>query len=427
MKKFALSILILGILGSCTSKEDDPQLKPENPQESQSYVDVAPLTELKTWEHSSTDAQNLTSLEDFSYRLNRKVLENYSQLWNDPTGNYAISPVSISVFIGALSQSVDSEPKADLCRLLGVGEDDVAGLNNKLIRYLSKNRDDLKSAISNSVWHHPSMPILASYREKMASLFGAPVNSLDMYVPQSKDIINLWACDKTDGVINNYLQDSPNIDFLIANAFYYSAAWMNPFQVDSTSKDFFQGSKQVSEIDFMHKTSSNLHARVDGVEFMPIALNESEEMDILMPSEGCDFDQFGAGIDSRYISTLMSEATTKEVALSLPKFEIRSDADLREILGMLGYPSYDMSTLEMTGTSHFPLKQKDSFVRHSTAVKVNEKGIELAAITAGGWASSDGQNPEYEKVEMNVNRPFYFVIRNTDCNSILMIGRVCNL
>ena len=64
-----------------------------------------------------------------------------------------------------------------------------------------------------------------------------------------------------------------------------------------------------------------------------------------------------------------------------------------------------------------------SEVIHKTYVKVDEEGTEAAAVTSVGVGIRSVSSGFY----MKVDRPFLFVIRERNSNSILFIGKVVNL
>lgn len=433
MKKTIIPILLAGaLLASCSDSKDgrdkDDPTPPGTEATEKPYADVEPLAAMKTWTLSAPETDDMSALEDFAFRLNAGVVENYSSLWkNDQSGNYSFSPVSISVFLGALSQSVDGQAREDLSRMLGVDVADIASLNNKLLRYLQKDEPNIQLTLSNSVWHNPSMPVLDSYREHMAGVFGAPVNALDLSTAESVDVLNRWGSDKTHGMIEEFVTEPLNVDFLIANALYFSSGWMYPFDASRTTEAAFHGLSGDSKADMMHRSIEADHALVDGTEYVVLPFGYGYEMAILLPGADADSEAFGRTLDAGLLRELDSASETKRVELSLPRFRDDRDGDIRGMLVTLGYPAYDMSTTVMTGTADYPLLSRGSLVKHVTAINVNEKGAELAAITAAGWATSAGNEPEYEPVRMNVDRPFYYIIRNTTCNAILMMGRVNNL
>lgn len=432
MKKSIFPFILVGMLAVGCSEEKGPKGdEPDVPgTETKLYQDVEPLEPLSRWDSEAGEEAELDALNDFAYRLNSNFVADYDNLWGkapDHKGNYSFSPLSISVFLSAVSQSVDGQARQDICEMLGIAPEDAASLNNKLIRYLLGKDHGAEVHIANSVWHVSQFPILDSYKSRMAELFGAPVNELDLYSEESKDIINSWCSDKTHGMIPEVFIEAPNVDFLIANTLYFSADWMFPFDEKNTAKETFHGTEGDMKVDMMHRPCTFLsYSKVDGTEYTRLSLSEGVDMDIIMPVAGTDMAEFGKTLD-RTLVKLEEAKETKDLDFYLPRFKEERGALIIDNLRALGFPNYDMSTLEMTGSASHPLLADGAFVMHKTALDVKEEGVKLAAVTVGGWFGSPGETPEYEKVTMRVDRPFYYVIRDYQTGIVLMIGRVCNL
>ena len=431
MKKILIGAIAFGVMLCSCSESDGSQNEPNVPgeEESKAYIDVEPLEALQSWAPTAAEMQGLGALEGFAYNLNEAIIGNYDKLWpQDKTGNYSVSPVSISVFLSALSQCVDGQAREDLCKMLGLDEADATALNNKLLRYLSSDMESMQVSIANSVWHVEGMPMTEDFKSRMALQFGAPVNILDLYSDESVKVLNGWCGDKTHGMINDIFKEAPAMDFILANALYFSGSWMNTFAVEKTSKWDFSGTAGSSKVDMMHNPGLIAeYANLNGTEYMSMPFGFGYEMSFIVPASGSDMDEFGKSLDSAKIDELIAAGKGVELDFRLPRFKDNHQADIMEILLSLGYPAYDMPTLEMTGLSSYPLRANGSKVLHATALNVNEKGAEMAAVTIGEWDTWPGDVPEFEHVEMTIDRPFYYILRNTNCDAVLMIGRVCNL
>ncbi|NQS92597.1 MAG: serpin family protein, partial [Chloroflexi bacterium] len=108
------------------------------------------------------------------------------------------------------------------------------------------------------------------------------------------------------------------------------------------------------------------------------------------------------------------------VAITFPKFEFESEISLANILVEMGMPSAFNAEADfsgMTGTKELFI----SDVFHKAYLKVDEEGTEAAAATAVLMElTSAPENP----IQLTVDRPFLFLIRDHETNSILFMGRV---
>ena len=63
-------------------------------------------------------------------------------------------------------------------------------------------------------------------------------------------------------------------------------------------------------------------------------------------------------------------------------------------------------------------------VVHQANITVTEEGTEAAAATAVGMAT--GAPPADEPVELTIDRPFVFALRDTASGAVLFFGRVAD-
>ncbi len=111
--------------------------------------------------------------------------------------------------------------------------------------------------------------------------------------------------------------------------------------------------------------------------------------------------------------------TEQAVILSLPRFRFETPIDLKEALSALGMP------VAFTGAADFSgINARESLylqaVLHTAFIAVAEKGTEAAAATAvvvGRASLPQGLN-------VQVDRPFLFFVRDEPTGAILFMGRV---
>ena len=101
------------------------------------------------------------------------------------------------------------------------------------------------------------------------------------------------------------------------------------------------------------------------------------------------------------------------VNLSMPKFDVVSDLDLRDGLMELGIQ--DVFDKEIADFSPLTQAVEEIFLsqaKHAARVTVDEKGVEAAAYTVLMMEAGGSMMPE--AVDFVLDRPFLFVITSED-------------
>jgi serpin B len=105
----------------------------------------------------------------------------------------------------------------------------------------------------------------------------------------------------------------------------------------------------------------------------------------------------------------------------LPRFELRTQADLNQALGALGIAdAFDPARADFTGIStEEPLYI--SGVLHEAFIAVDEAGTEAAAATAVIIGTT---SLPIDVVEIDFDRPFLFALQDRETGIALFLGRV---
>ncbi len=133
------------------------------------------------------------------------------------------------------------------------------------------------------------------------------------------------------------------------------------------------------------------------------------------------------GINIPDALTAFDKSGTKTlVNLSLPRFKTESNQSLKP--GLMKAGVRDMFSPQTADFSNMIKRADDlhvSDIIHRAAIEVSEEGAIAASITV---ASLFGSLPAPKaEVSFNVDRAFYFVIRNRDSNQVLFVARVTSL
>ncbi|MCH8341832.1 MAG: hypothetical protein IIA51_09805 [Chloroflexi bacterium] len=143
-------------------------------------------------------------------------------------------------------------------------------------------------------------------------------------------------------------------------------------------------------------------------------------MGILMPDTG-KFRDVESSLDARQLNAIVRNLETRYLDLKMPRFDFESEFEMRDTLSEMGmrraFGGADFSGMD--GGRDLQLSE----VLHKAFVKVDERGTEAGAATS--VFASVISNPMYP-LEVTVDRPFIFWIRDIPTGTLLFLGRVLN-
>ena len=151
--------------------------------------------------------------------------------------------------------------------------------------------------------------------------------------------------------------------------------------------------------------------------FKPYSYHDKDYISaiIILPAKGIDINKYIniLSLSNNEYKQIIEGLKYAKVHLQLPKFELKFEQNLNEILKGLGmYEAFDENLADFTG-----MREKGELyinrVIHKTYLKVFEDGCEAAAVTAIEINQRGSAMPREEIIyEMKVNRPFLFLLKN---------------
>lgn len=291
----------------------------------------------------------------------------------------------------------------------------------------AQGKDDkgFRLNIVNAIWGQKNYHFLPEFLDVLALNYGAGLRVLDFASApeETRVVINEWVSGQTEGRIEDLIPQGV-IDamtrLVLTNAIYFNAAWAKPFEEDLTKGGPFHllDGGQVT-VPMMRQTESFPYAEGGGYQAVELPYDGGElSMVILLPTAG-QFEAFEEALDAGRVDTIVKDLAHRRVALTMPKFEFESGSSLAKTLAAMGMPaafSGDADFSGMTGS-------RDLFIAdmiHQAFVSVDEAGTEAAAATAVVLVEGLPEEP----VEVTIDRPFVFLIRDIQTGAILFVGRV---
>lgn len=252
--------------------------------------------------------------------------------------------------------------------------------------------------------------------------YRAVLKQTDLSSEDTMNEINQWVDEKTHGLIDSILDEpmSENIRMTLLNAVYFKAAWLRVFQKEATYQQTFHGTEGSAEVSMMHQQESFDYAENDDYQMVRLPYYGGYAMTVYLPKDAKTAEKWS---EEGYLQALGSETqewNTREVLLSLPKFEMECKAKLKDTLQELGLDTlFNESVYDRV--SEDPLAVGSVF--HKTAIKNDENGTEAAAVTMIMIETC----ALVESVEMTVDHPFYFTISHQETGLKLFEGCIFNL
>jgi serpin B len=288
-------------------------------------------------------------------------------------------------------------------------------------------RVELRSA--NGAFSQSGMRLEQEFLDVLASRFGAGVRLVDYArdAEGARRLINTWVSDETEKRIEELLQQTDvgsNTRLVLVNAVYMKAAWLYPFNPESTREGAFRRLDGASvRVPLMreHRPHPSEIRAAQGPGWRAVELpyvGKQLAMLIVVPTDLRAFEsRLAANLDS--VTKALRE---RAVDVTVPRFGTETRANLGDLLVAMGMPTAfgegetpaDFSRI--TNQARLQISK----VVHQANIDVDERGTEAAAATAVGFDVSRGDPP----LVVRADRPFVFAIRDVPTGAILFLGHI---
>jgi serpin B len=414
-----LAVCVLPLLGGCTTPGQQASIESA----------VSGKERVMSPDASTADTSDLVlGNTAFALDLYQAVREGQDNLFYSP---YSISLALAMTYAGARGET--ERQMADTLHF-SLSQDRLHPAFNGLDLALAsrgegaegKDEGGFRLNIVNALWGQEGYAFLPDFLDLLAENYGAGLRLVDFEgdAESSRVAINDWVEDQTEGRIEDLIRRgllNELTRLVLTNAIYFNAAWSEPFEPDQTEDGVFHlpDSGQVT-VPMMRHVTSYGYAEGPGFQAVELPYDGRElSMVVLLPAEG-RFGAFEDSLDAGQLDGILGDLHPQEVALTMPRFEIESELDLGEVLAAMGMPdAFSMAAdfSGMDGTDMLFIKE----VVHKAFVSVDEAGTEAAAATA---VIMQLKGMPGQPVEVTLDRPFLFFIRDMETGAILFVGRI---
>lgn len=365
----------------------------------------------------------------------------YRQMRQAGEANLVYSPYSISLAFAMVYAGARGETESQMAQLLRytLPQERLHSAFNALGLDLERRPTQAQGVgeeerfqlnITNSLWGQKNWSFRPEFLDLLAANYGAGMRLVDFAASPdaARKQINRWVEEQTQKRVRDLLPPGA-VDTLtrlaLVNAIYFKATWQVEFDPDNTMEQPFH------LLD--GRTVNVLMMEIDRATFFPYAAGDGwqaialpykgglVEMVIVVPDQG-RFEAFQAEWTAERYNEIISALQPQMVLLAMPKFKFESSYNLRSILAEMGMDiPFDPNRADFSGIDG----KRDLYISaalHKAFIATDEKGTEAAASTTIiiGVTSL----PMEESIQLTIDRPFFYIIRDVPTGAILFMGHV---
>lgn len=365
---------------------------------------------------------------DFAFKLFQQVTSGADAICFVPEKSQIVSPISITYALGMLNNGAAGQTQAEINKVLGFGEAGAQGINDFCRKMLTEapSLDKLtKVMIANTIYMNKGYQLKADFISKAKTYYDAEPETRNFYDGQTRDVINKWGNDHTEGMIPEVLKEDefdPSAVSYLLNAIYFKGAWAEKFDTGNTKDETFKcGGSETVTVPMMHQEHEFSYTENDDCQVLRLPYgNNAYSMTIFLPKEDKSI------ID--VLNTLTADSWQRYrwmgsavVDVKLPRFETQSDINLKEFMSALGMPRA-FSEYYAEFPNFCDVETYIGLMKQVARIKLNEEGTEAAAVTVVGmYEKSSVSEPKY--AQFHANRPFLYVISEQSTGAIFFIGQ----
>jgi len=353
----------------------------------------------------------------------------YQKIRSD-SGNLFFSPYSISAALAMAYAGARGETEQQMADALHftLPQDRLHPAFNALdLALAGEGNENFRLDIANALWGQVGQYFRSDFLDLLATNYGAGmwlVNFIED-AEMARIKINDWVSRHTENRIENLLPPGavdPLTRLVLTNAIYFHASWLVPFSESATEENTFTllDNSRVT-VPMMSQEASFRYAEGEGYKAVELPYSDQDTSMLVILPELENFSEFEMTLNAERISEIVGNLVSMEVNLKMPKFEFEKSLALGQMLRGMGMSAaFDPYRADFSGIDD----NRDLYITdvlHKAFISVDENGTEAAAATAVIVGTTAIPPPP---VEISINHPFIFMIRNNSTGAILFFGRV---
>ena len=336
--------------------------------------------------------------------------------------SFTLSPLSLKAALALTALGAEGETQQQILDALGFADVEalktwyasvLAGVADFDSRVFGEDKADSAYRVVNAIFHNAACDgaFREEYKELVGKVMGAYASSHG--ADEITKAVNDWVNAQTDGMIPSIVEDASQSAAVLVNALYLKVKWAEAFN-SSPVTDFTTLTGETVQKEFITKTEKYRYYADTDCQLVVLPLQGGINMVLILG-------------DGTNLSEKLAQAEYRKTRVTLPKFEVESSFDKKELVQCL--KTIGCGKMFVDGVAEFdPMFTEGIYVDdiiQKAKVKVDEKGLEAAAATAVIMMRNTAvPNPE-EPVEFTADHPFQFaIVREDETPEMLFWGQI---
>lgn len=378
--------------------------------------------------YSSFEKGENTAVADFAAKLIKNA--------KSENGNVVVSPLSVLCALAMTANGADGETLSQMEEVFGM---DIETLNNYLhsTANLLPSDEGYTFDIANSLWitnDEGKFVVNDDFLRVVKSYYDAGVFTADFSDKQTLKDINSWVTQKTNGQIQNILDKiDENAVMYLVNALNFEADWLNQYyENDVHTGTFTKDDGRTQDAEFMYMSENGYLEDENTTGFIKYYKDKKYAFICLLPDENVKTEDYLNTLNGEKLSNLLNNIDAEQkVETAIPKFETTFDTEMSELFKNLGMTdAFDWRVADFSKMGAAQQAGENVCINrviHKGFIRVAEKGTQAGAATVVEMIAEGAMFIEEPPKQVYLDRPFVYMIIDTQNNLPLFIGTVCEI
>jgi serpin B len=361
---------------------------------------------------------------------NQFALDFYSNVTQQESSSIFFSPWSMSAAFAIAYEGARGTTAEEIQSVFGFPADDSVRKSSfaAVQKDLNENDSNYTLNTANALWVKEGYQLSEDYVSTARQYYDSEVANVDFKGNEGVGQINKWIESKTNNKIKDLIPPGSTNAFtrlIITNAVYFNGTWSIEFdEADTSEEDFHVNANKTVTVPMMKLQNEFFnYVETDELQVLEMPYQGGKvSMLLLLPHNGIDNSSIEQSLTLDKLEQLSGELQNQTIDVNIPKFKLETDYTLYSMLADMGMPTpFNDGAADFSGIT----EQERLFIAaavHKAFVDVNEKGTEAVAATGITMTVSS-----YQPIPVfRADRPFIFIIQDSETGNILFMGRVAD-